>query len=183
MLIKSDVTNYSTANAAESSNTSGKRNIHCTRYVSSVLILLIHLIYLRDTPMSRGGETKKWKLYHTINTSFPCVQTARPQLELALRRIYCMIEFSLFLSLAGFEGEVRRLLLALKVISSGIDFLKFSSYKHSPQNGIVLCSPTTFRPNPHFLQYQIFNSWQAKVRKQKNLISVSAIQSCEDTLW
>ena len=30
------------------------------------------------------------------NASFPCVQTARLQLELALRRIYCMIEFSLF---------------------------------------------------------------------------------------
>lgn len=30
------------------------------------------------------------------NASYHCVQTAQPQLELALRRIYCMIEFSLF---------------------------------------------------------------------------------------
>ena len=30
------------------------------------------------------------------NASFRCAQTAQPQFEFALRRIYCMIEFSLF---------------------------------------------------------------------------------------
>lgn len=63
------------------------------------------------------------------NASYHCVQTAQPQLELALRRIYCMIEFSLFLSLAGFEGEVRMLLLTLIVISDMIlCFLNFVSF-------------------------------------------------------
>lgn len=63
------------------------------------------------------------------NASYHCVQTAQPQLELALRRIYYMIEFSLFLSLAGFEGEVRMLLLTLIVISDMIlCFLNFVSF-------------------------------------------------------
>ena len=62
-----------------------------------------------------------------------CFVSLRPNCssaaELALRRIYCMIEFSLFLSLAGFEGEVRMLLLTLIVISDMIlCFLNFVSF-------------------------------------------------------
>ena len=77
--------------------------------------------------MNKQDETSK-PLY-CKNASFPCVQTARPQLELAPRRIYCMIEFSLFLSLAGFEEEVRMLLLTLIVISDMIlCFLNFISF-------------------------------------------------------
>ena len=56
------------------------------------------------------------------NASYHCVQTAQPQLELALRRIYCMIEFSLFLSLAGFGGEITDVILCfLNFVSFSLD--------------------------------------------------------------